>query len=225
MEHEDEYVLLSEDQRVFGAGLKRKRVQFIPAATAESPLLAPSAPPSSNASDRYLSIVFPSAPKPHNDSIHTSEVRTNIAEAASPLPTPICEICNLPLNSDPATSLAPHESSLVHQLCLAHSHPPSHLDRARHGLKYLSSYGWDPDSRLGLGARGEGIRAPLKGAVKNDTVGLGVKKGQVLGKKVVRRLNAKGVRRKDDEDRKRGERLQEMFYGNPDVDRYLRLNR
>ena len=77
---------------------------------------------------------------------------------------------------------------------------------------------------LGLGANGEGIRAPLKGVMKNDTVGLGVKKGQVGEKKVVRRLDAKGVRRKDDEDRKRGEKLQEMFYGNLDVERYLGLN-
>lgn len=224
MEPDDSYFLPSEDQRVFGAGLKRKRVQFVPAAPSEPPLLAPSATPSRNTSERYLSIVFPSA---HHDSTHTSVVRPNIAEAA---PTPICHICNLPLDSDPPTSPAaskPHESSLVHQLCLAHSHPPSHLDRARQGLKYLSSYGWDPDSRLGLGAKGEGIRAPLKGAVKNDTVGLGVKKGlkmgQAGGERVVRRLDAKGVRRKDDEDRKRGERLREMFYGNPDVDRYMCL--
>jgi len=233
MEH-DEYFVPSEDQRVFGAGIKRKRVAFVPAATAESPLLAPSAPPSGNAADRYLSIVFPSDPKTHNDSIRTSVVRPNTAKAASPISKvedAICDICNLPINSDSDTSPAAsklHESSLVHQLCLAHSHPPSHLDRARHGLKYLSSYGWDPDSRLGLGANGEGIKAPLKGAMKNDTVGLGVKKGlkkgQVVEKKVVRRLDAKGVRRKDDEDRRRGEKLQEMFYGNLDVERYLGSN-
>jgi len=227
MKHDEEYLVPSEDQRVFGAGIKRKRVQFVPA---ESPPLAPPAPPSDNAADRYLSIVFPSDPKSHNHPIRPSVDCTNTAKIASPISNAeitICDICNLPINSESDTSPAaskPHESSLVHQLCLAHSHPPSHLDRSRHGLMYLSSYGWDPDSMLGLGANGEGIRAPLKGVMKNDTVGLGVKKGQVGEKKVVRRLDAKGVRRKDDEDRKRGEKLQEMFYGNLDVERYLGLN-
>ncbi len=230
MEHDEEYFVPSEDQRVVGAGIKRKRVAFVPAATAESPQFAPPAPPSSNAADRYLSIVFPSDPQNQNDSIRTSLVRTYSAKLVSPVvdvEVTICDICNLPLNSDSnilLTASKPHESSLVHQLCLANSHPPSHLDRSRHGLKYLSSYGWDPDSRLGLGAKGEGIKAPLKGVVKNDTVGLGIKKGQVVGKKVVRRLDAKGVRRKDDEDRRRGKKLQEMFYGNLDVEKYLGSN-
>lgn len=230
MEDEEEYFVPAEDQRVFGAGIKRKRVAFVPAEITQPSLFAPSAAPSSNASDRYLSIVFPSDPQNHNNSTRTSEVCTNTAEAAPPISNTeitICSICNLPLNPDPNTSPAtskPHESSLVHQLCLAHSHPPSHLDRSRHGLKYLSSYGWDPDSRLGLGAKGEGIKAPLKGVMKNDTVGLGVKKGQVVGKKVVRRLDAKCVRRKDDEDRRKGQKLQQMFYGNADVERYLGVN-
>lgn len=230
MEHDEEYFVSSEDQRVFGAGIKRKRVAFVPAVTAESPQFAPPAPPSSNAADRYLSIVFPSDPRNHNQTTGTATVDTDTARAAFPIvdtEDTICDICNLPITSDSDTSLVPskpHEASLVHQLCLAHSHPPSHLDRSRHGLKYLSSYGWDPDSRLGLGAKGEGIKAPLKGVMKNDTVGLGIKKGQVVGKKVVRRLDAKGVRRKDDEDRRRGKKLQEMFYGNLDVEKYLGSN-
>lgn len=234
MAHDEEYFVPAEDQRVFGAGIKRKRVAFVPAATAESPLLAPWETRSGNAADRYLSIVFPSATRNHNESIRTSALHTKAAGAASPtanVEDSICDICNLPVNSDSDTSLVaskPHESSLVHQLCLAYSHPPSHLDRSRHGLKYLSSYGWDPDSRLGLGANGEGIRDPLKGVMKNNTVGLGVKqgmkKGQVVEQKVVQRLDVKGVRKKDDEDRKRREKLQRMFYGNSDVDRYLGSN-
>lgn len=120
--------------------------------------------------------------------------------------------------------IKPHETSLVHQVCLAHSHPPSHLDRNRAGVKYLSSYGWDPDSRLGLGAKGEGVRVPIKAKVKNDTVGLGVEraisKGQVVAKKV-ERLDAKGLRRKELEGKKREKRLQQMFYGADDVEKYL----
>ena len=93
-----------------------------------------------------------------------------------------CDVCNLPI-SDPqsqsqqeptSTSTRPHEASLAHQVCLKHSHPPSHLDRTRAGMRYLSTYGWNPDSRLGLGAPGrEGIREPLKGRIKHDTAGLG----------------------------------------------------
>lgn len=72
--------------------------------------------------------------------------------------------------------------------------------------------------------KGDGIRIPLKARVKNDTVGLGVEKAVRKGKKVgekVERLDAKGVRRKEMENGKRRERLQRMFYGREDVERYL----
>lgn len=131
----------------------------------------------------------------------------------------------------------PHEASLAHQLCLTHSHPPSHLDRTRHGLRYLSAYGWDPDSRLGLGAPGrEGIREPVKAKVKHDTVGLGVnsvdedwssskrdkdKSAQGAKPAKVVKLNAKQARKGHAEARKKGEMLREMFYRGDDVQRYL----
>ena len=98
------------------------------------------------------------------------------------------------------------------------------MDRSRQGFKYLSSYGWDPDSRQGLGATGKGIRAPIKAKVKNDTVGLGAKTKEAakpLDAKV-ERLDAKQVRKKDMEDRRKRERLQEIFYRNDDVEKYLR---
>lgn len=108
-------------------------------------------------------------------------------------------------------------------VCLKHSHPPPDFDRTRPGLKYLSSYGWDPDSRLGLGASGEGIRAPIKVKIKNDTLGLGIElqdgvKAQIKKKES---LNAKQARRKDSENKKKGEKLQELFYGNDDLQKYL----
>ena len=97
-------------------------------------------------------------------------------------------------------------------------------------MRYLSTYGWDPDSRLGLGATGrEGIREPLKGRVKNDKTGLGsgldkdgdpIKVAKVESAKVVK-LNAKEVRRKEGEARRRGERMRNLFFQSEEVLRYL----
>ena len=136
----------------------------------------------------------------------------------------LCDICYLPLG--PAdTSITqnnrPIEASISHQVCLIHSHPPSHLDRDRHGLKYLSSYGWDPDSQLGLGAAGEGIREPLKAKIKIDTAGLEVKlRGKVLEKKV-EKLDAGQIRKRAGEERKRVDGLRDIFWSNDEVARYL----
>lgn len=228
----EEYCISLQDQRVFGAGLKRKRIQFVPAAPLTTPLPAPQLPATKNAGQRYLSIVLGEADtrtegKADQEVISQSTTSTEVVSLPEAAKDAHCEICNLPITSitDIATGESkPHETSLVHQVCLEHSHPPSHLDRTRTGLKYLSSCGWDPDSRLGLGAKGEGVRVPLKAKVKNDTVGLGVSramsKGQAVAKKV-ERLDAKGVRRKELEGKKRGERLQQMFYGREDVEKHL----
>ncbi|KAI9724069.1 MAG: hypothetical protein M1812_000787 [Candelaria pacifica] len=220
---EEEYFIPLQDQRVFGAGLKRKRVQFIPSASSTTnPIQSPPKPSNPKAlGDDYLSIVLS---KTQQSSAANSQQEPELQP-----PEPLCEICNLPLrdtNNLAIPSTKVHESSLAHQVCLTHSHPPSHLDRTRPGLKYLSSYGWDPDSRLGLGASGEGLRIPIKGKVKNDTVGIGInleklkKKGSsVQGKE--EKLNAKEVRRRENEGRKRRERLQELFYRSEDLERYL----
>ena len=115
-----------------------------------------------------------------------------------------------------------HEASIAHMVCLKHSFPPSNLDRNRSGLRYLSAYGWDPDSRLGLGASSEGIRAPIKVKMKNDTVGLGVHSKhdlKVQGRE--RSLDAKQTRLRDLENKKKRAILQEIFYGNEDVERFL----
>ncbi|RAL13027.1 putative G-patch domain protein [Aspergillus homomorphus CBS 101889] len=285
-DHEEDYFLPLEDQRVFGAGIRRKRVQFVRSSnpdleTTSSALRTVSAPstPSSNTTsagasiaNRYLSIVLSKSatPTPTLDSTGNSVSTTNTptteleqshpatssprlpSPSAAPEPnpkdqSPICEICNLPLTT-PQLSLStntnpthPHEASLAHQLCLAHSHPPSHLDRTRHGLRYLSAYGWDPDSRVGLGAPGrEGIREPVKGKLKVDTVGLGAlrsgdsdeddseskrrkrKRGaDRVPPSKIHKLNAKEVRQGHMDSQKRGERLRELFYRDERVLRYL----
>ena len=95
----------------------------------------------------------------------------------------------------------------------------------------------------------EGIREPVKGRLKVDTVGLGVdvdndvdgEDGAVGGSRrkkreeeerrkrrtaiekgrVEKKLNAKEVRKGDLESRKKGEKLREMFYQSDDVQKYL----
>ena len=228
-EHEEHYTVPLTDQTVFGAGLKRKRVPFVPATNSA---ITPPSSSSTSTSSKYLSVVLPEATTAFSDSID---------RAKSSPPTPQvtkCEICSLPLPSlkkeeeipgDDETAavlnLKSHAATLVHQVCLAHSHPPSHLDRTRKGLKYLSSYGWDPDERLGLGRKGgEGRLAPVKAKEKNDTLGLGVKLEKGSGRaevKKVQTLDAKAVRKKVLENKKREEKLKRMIWGREDVERYL----
>lgn len=65
---------------------------------------------------------------------------------------------------------------------------------------------------------------PLKTKAKNDTVGLGVKlrEGEnKVGKKEVKKLGAKEVRKMEEEGRKKGERLRDMFYREDEVIKYL----
>lgn len=229
MDQEEEYTIPLEDQRVFGAGIKRKRVHFVPAAT-ETLHLAPQLPATKNAGLRYLSIVLDDVESKKEDKADkkaTLDAATGLTLEPTSSEGARCAICNLPVTSitHPSTGdTKPHETSLVHQVCLAHSHPPSHLDRDRAGMKYLSSYGWDPDSRLGLGAKGEGIRVPVKAEVKNDTVGLGVERAISKGlpvSKEVERLDAKAMKRREIQSNKKAARLRQMFYGSDDVEKYL----
>lgn len=247
MSDDEDYFLPLEDQRVFGAGIRRKRVPFVRSAEHELRTTArPSSTPSTSIANTYLSIVLKTDAKKDGSSTSTSTPRERsppprttqsappTSEAIAPPPSNHCEICNLPL-FEPGidsytTATRPHEASLAHQVCLNHSHPPSHLDRARTGLRYLSTYGWDPDSRLGLGAPGrEGIREPLKGRIKNDKAGLGSgldKDGDRLPApppppKKIQKLNAKQARKGADEARKRGDKLRNMFFQNDEVLKYL----
>ncbi|MCJ1437141.1 hypothetical protein MMC27_006526 [Xylographa pallens] len=225
MSDEEEYLVPLQDQRVFGAGLKRKRVNFIPEASTSTVHPTPSR--TVTAANKYLSIVFKGSPGDASDSNTQATAASSVASAFSleePQPQ-LCDICHLPVQLDISNSITsrPHEASIVHQVCLSHSHPPSHINRARPGLKYLSSYGWDPDSRLGLGVTGDGIRIPIKTKPKNNTRGLGTElKGTTWGTaKKAEKLDAGKV--KEDEERRRikGERLKEIFYRNDDVERYL----
>ena len=248
---DEEYFVPLQDQRVFGAGVKRKRVAFIPAGTLSNAQPQHTGTPSATVAERYLSIVFKDdggngstvGQKKKGDSVCVDsptviEASSQTLSIAEPV---LCEICHLPLNqqsesfsTDPEESYVhraaprPHEASLPHQISLPHSHPPSHLPRSHPGLKYLCSYGWDPDSRLGLGIMGEGIRVPVKGKVKNDTAGLGVDAmiKKMAGReaqedKRLGRLHAGEVRRSEERAKKKAERLRQMFYARDDVERLL----
>ncbi|OAL33557.1 hypothetical protein AYO20_07243 [Fonsecaea nubica] len=221
---DEDYYIPPQDQRVFGAGIRRKKINFVPASTPDSQISTTKPSTSTNARARYLAIVLPQ----DTNNLENTERDLEPDQAQG-----ICAVCQQPVAAidELATS---HEASIAHQVCLKHSFPPSDLDRDRVGLRYLSSYGWDPDSRRGLGAKEEGIRIPIKTKEKNDTVGLretvDEEETNVLKKKhnpkkeeKIVKLNAKRVRIMDDEAKKRAEKLRQLFYG-PDLEKYLGPN-
>ncbi|KAG9695053.1 hypothetical protein KCU95_g5232, partial [Aureobasidium melanogenum] len=216
-ENGDEYYEVPlKDQRYFGAGIKRQRVHFVPSSTDESTTPAGASTSSAlSASERYLQIVLAKASSEPPPSSSSESLRT-------------CDICKTQYAGDEAA----HCSSMVHQIALPHSHPPSALDRNRKGLSILQSYGWNPDERLGLGAQREGILHPIKAKEKRDTVGLGVdlnndeptlkkKRKSVQPPKPVERLDAGKIRKLEQNNKKKHERLQSLFYSNDEVDKYL----
>jgi G-patch domain len=247
MSDDDTYEIPLQEQRVFGAGIKRKRVKFVPSAASSPATHISSGASATSVSAFYLNLVLPSGDETSKEAspAPVSQSRTpNLSESSQQsrseqLEPQICEICNLPHTSTPnggaaeetseerdaLAKLRPHEASLAHQVCLTHSHPPSHLDRNRKGLAYLSSYGWDPDARVGLGASGQGIQYPIKPKPKDDKLGIGVvlpKEADRRKKEKVEKLDAGKVRKLHEKDKKKAERLREMFYRNDDVEQYLR---
>ncbi|KAI4125827.1 MAG: hypothetical protein LQ338_004068 [Usnochroma carphineum] len=225
-ENEDEYLVPLQDQRVFGAGIKRKKVVFVPSSKPDPPR---SEAPKPGAGDRYLAIVLGknggSSRDQQVEQIQPALTNPELRNSSDAL----CEICKLPIVTDAVeldhTIIKPHETSLAHQVCLAHSHPPSHLDRSRQGLKYLSAYGWDPDARQGLGASGTGIRIPIKPKPKNDTLGLGLVAPSAASKVVkqpIQKLDAKKTREAEIQGRRDREKLRDMFYRSEEVEKYLR---
>lgn len=241
-DEDGDYFVPLVDQRVFGAGIKRKRIDFIPASDSSTSL--PSTTPSPRPTDlgaKYLSIVLGGEQR-ERDNVSKdlgNDDNTTKATAQSQQQERICTVCKQPVSKmeeggEANAAAAPHESSIAHQVCLEHSYQPSHLDRGRVGVKYLTAYGWDVDSRRGLGARQEGIRIPIKVNEKRDTAGLRETvdvedqvrektKTTVKKEDKVIRLDAKAVRKMDVEAKKRAERMRQSFYG-PDLDQYLGPN-
>ena len=219
-EHEDDTPL--HNRQPFGTGLKRKKVEFVRAQEPTSDELqpGPAARDGVQVADLYASIVI-SKPK---GPITTTEstTRGQNGDLDEPNPSDVCAECGLAIT----TSIREHNASIAHQVNLNHSHPPSHLDRSRMGLRALSAQGWDPDARIGLGLDGEGMRFPIKVALKKDNLGVGAKlpEGSALEalKKVKQQLSSKEVKLKEVADRAKAEKMRGEMYGSVDLDRYLR---
>ncbi|KAK0311369.1 hypothetical protein LTR91_006146 [Friedmanniomyces endolithicus] len=207
---EDEYEVPLRDQRFFGAGIKRKRIQFVASTNESATTQSLPTTPRDSASKRYLDIVL----KTTDETERLSSGRATCPEQKA------CEICHRPLLREDGT--VPHETSIAHQICLQHSHPPSHVDRTRKGLAVLEGHGWSPDSRLGLGAEGEGRLHPVK-AVRNPArVGIGAKleKGLKVVKKPTK-LDAGKVKLLQLDGKKKAEQLRNSFYRSEEVEKYL----
>lgn len=205
----------------FGAGLHRQKVRFVPASeavlkTTEGPRLDARPQMRQPAADFYLSLVLKDQLSAAKEAICTTRQDR-------------CQVCNLLLggtsNGKDARDKT-HETSVAHQFCMQHLHPPSAIDRARMGLSVLESQGWDPDAHQGLGIEGQGIRDPIKAKAKHDNSGLGAKVDRDVLRartlpKVEKKLNAKQSRKKAEEDSKKHDALIKQLYGNPDVEKYL----
>ncbi|PFH63410.1 hypothetical protein XA68_10063 [Ophiocordyceps unilateralis] len=188
-------------KKPFGAGLKRKRVEFVPATEADGDAVATTTTASS-AADLYASVVLGGR---EPERLSTSEKQPEM-----------CVVCSIPIT----TSSQQHALSLAHQVSLVHTHPPSALDRSRMGLRTLQSHGWDPDARRGLGLHGEGARFPLKTKAKHDNRGVGA---AAQAKPEPQQPATKEQRKREAEaQRLRTAQLQAELYSRIDVEGYLR---
>lgn len=93
------------------------------------------------------------------------------------------------------------------------------------GLSVLENQGWDPDSRTGLGAGGQGAHYPIKVKPKDNNLGIGVVVPKAFRikkeKEKPKLLDAKKVRKMAADDRKRTDKLQQQIFGRVDLERYL----
>lgn len=214
-----------QHKKPFGSGLRRNEIKFVPASNTDTEAANQQRDRTKgqSISDFYLSMVL-KKPEP-------------AGAEKEPAKPPVCDICSMPLTTKDENASSGsshrktgghHEASIAHQVCLAHSHPPSALDRSRMGLSVLAAQGWDPDSRVGLGAAGQGTQYPVKAKLKEDRLGVGVvvPKDGVAKKKEKEKekpklLDAKKVRKMAAEDRKRADRLQRELFGRVDLEKYL----
>jgi len=268
-DHDDEYDEIPLHRlRPFGAGIKRKRIEFVPQSSATESALTVLAAPKASLGDIYLSIVLPKNKQAIavSDDVERHEEKTNrqldvpgiaksestqavlpveqelffTSPAARPaLPpvvktnlwtsshaaepdtsTTICPTCNQPIDlNDPIL----HSTTLHHQLSLPHSHPPSALNRTSMGYTYLSSYGFDVDARLGLGASGSGRLHPVRASNRADKDKLGIGATKEEKAERIRRegLDAGGVKKAEEGKKKREQRMRDLVYGSDEVNKYL----
>ncbi|EAQ88121.1 hypothetical protein CHGG_04740 [Chaetomium globosum CBS 148.51] len=214
-----------QHQRPFGAGLHKKPIAFVSASgTGQLKSVDDSAAgrPQQNVADIYLSLVLSEDTTRPKSAPPTSSSKA--LDDKPPPQTETCPVCKLPLQTDTDTGTT-HAQSFAHQVCLPHSQTPSALDRTRMGLAYLSTYGWDPDARRGLGAEQQGIKFPIKAKVKDDKLGIGIQVPKGLPppppKKKAQLLDAKKVRKMAEEERKKGARIRQELFGDGKLEKYL----
>ncbi|KAK3369093.1 hypothetical protein B0T24DRAFT_352948 [Lasiosphaeria ovina] len=206
-------------KRPFGTSAYQRPISFVPASADGGNLVSSSSQQQPEqkgeiVADWYLSIVSPNTTR--DDSKATDG---SLGE--------MCEICNLPLDSLDSDARRAHETTLAHQICIPHSHPPSALDRTRRGLAVLEQQGWDPDAREGLGASGQGIIFPVKVRPKNDHLGVGLAVPKNLprskrdGKPLL--LNAGQVRKQVRDDVKKSRRIYQELFGSKNQDKLDKL--
>jgi hypothetical protein len=228
-------------KKAFGSSLKIKRVDFVKGSDGDlASTHTTDGPCGQTVSDLYLGVVLKNqgdSPPPNSRGNATPATRS-ASPSSSPEPSQaICRDCNLPLDdpTDPSTAdgaaAAKHDASMAHQVRLPHSHPPSSINRSRMGLAVLSSRGWDPDARRGLGAEEQGITHPIRAKPKDDNLGVGLEVPKDVLEKAKKPCEqklkeSKGVKRmklreKLRADKKRDQKLHDLFYGNDDVVKYL----
>ncbi|KAH7312434.1 hypothetical protein B0I35DRAFT_436991 [Stachybotrys elegans] len=226
-ESDDEDEIPLHHKQAFGAGLKRKKVEFVRAQdTSDSTVEAIRERDSAKgalAGDLYASIVLGNrgTKEEASDDAKTQDQAKTETKAETPDPV-VCAVCSLPIT----TSVREHEASLAHQVSVTHSHPPSALDRSRMGLRALTAQGWDPDARIGLGREGEGMRFPIKVAPKEDTLGIGAVMGPARDPKEAppppKQLSARERKAREVREREKDQKLRGEIFGSVDVERYLR---
>lgn len=233
-DEEETYTVPLIDQRYFGAGIKKKRIAFVPSSH-DTPHAHDAYDPAQTvktAAQRYLDIVSPpdAAVLDRDDNeiaesssfpqgLDESDARLDLKPIAN-VGAKVCNKCKLPMTDLSQGHM--HASSLAHQTCLQHIHPPSSMNRSRKGLTIMQSSGWDPDERKGLGVSGQGRLFPVKASLKDDKQGIG-HKASVAATKVVKpqKLDAGKMQKLHKDDRKRHEQLGRMFYGHDDLAKYL----
>jgi hypothetical protein len=197
------------EQRAFGRGLWKNPIQFVSSTPEAQPV--PASTNGKTMAEKYLAIMFPNGqPQPEPDAY------------------PRCGICGEPVKE---IDQRIHYLSPAHQAALPRTPIPSAIDRTRMGLKYMEKHGFDVDARKGLGSSGQGMLFPLVPKEKRDKLGLGIDKKEHVKQKALGgasradvregRLDAGKVRKLAQVEKKKHDKLQTMFYGNDEVEKYL----
>ncbi|KAL4729450.1 hypothetical protein ACLX1H_003870 [Fusarium chlamydosporum] len=211
-EFDEEYDVPLHHKRPFGAGLKRKKIEFVRAADPDAGLSTATTSTATDLGDLYASVVLISNPE---------DKEAKKLEEGTAEPTQICPDCGL----DVSSTTQPHEAALAHQVSLQHIRPPSTLDRSRMGVRTLASQGWDVDAHEGLGRENDGMRYPIKVKKKEDKLGIGAttpKPEEKPKEHMSYPLNKKELKKHHARERQRHERLHREIFARVDVESYLR---